>query len=34
MRYLTLFLGLLSITVVSIVHFYPDEVTNFIDDKS
>ena len=33
MRYLTLFLGLLSITVVSIVHFYPDEVTNFIDEK-
>lgn len=31
MRYITLFLGILAIAVVSIVHFYPDKVTNFIE---
>ena len=33
MRYITLFLGIFSITLVSIVHFYPDEVTDFINEK-
>ncbi len=31
MRYVTLTLGILSIILVSIVHFYPDEVTDFVD---
>ena len=33
MRYITLFLGIFSIILVSIVHFYPDEVTDFISEK-
>ena len=33
MRYITLFLGIFSIILVSIVHFYPDEVTDFINEK-
>lgn len=32
MRYITLFLGILAIAVVSIVHFYPDKITNFIEE--
>ena len=31
MRYFTLLLGIISILLVSIIHFYPDEVSNFID---
>ena len=31
MRYVTLFLGILSIAIVSVVHFYPDKVLEFID---
>ena len=32
MRYITLFLGILAIAVVSIVHFYPDKVANFVEE--
>ena len=32
MRYVTLFLGLLSIAVVTIIHFYPDEVRDYLDN--
>ena len=33
MRYITLFLGILSIALVTIIHFYPDEVSDFIDKQ-
>ena len=33
MRYITLTLGIIAIILVSVVHFYTDEVTNFIDEK-
>ena len=32
MRYITLFLGILSIALVTIIHFYPDEVSDFIEE--
>ena len=32
MRYVTLTLGIISIILVSIVHFYPDKVNDFIDE--
>ena len=31
MRYLTLFCGILAIALVTVVHFYPDEVNDFVD---
>ena len=31
MRYVTLFLGILSIALVTVIHFYPEEVSDFID---
>ena len=31
MRYVTLFLGIVAIALVSIIHFYPDEVSDFVD---
>ena len=33
MRYITLLLGILSIAIVSLIHFYPDKVADFIDEK-
>lgn len=33
MRYFTLFLGILSIVLITIINFYPDEVKNFINEK-
>lgn len=32
MRYITLFLGILAIFLVSIIHFYPDKIEEFIDE--
>lgn len=32
MRYITLLIGLLSISVVSIIHFYPEKVAEYIDE--
>lgn len=32
MRYVTLFLGVVAISLVTLVHFYPDEVNDFIDE--
>lgn len=32
MRYITLFLGILSIAIVSIIHFYPDKVSDYINE--
>ena len=31
MKYITLFLGILAIAIVSIIHFYPDKISNIID---
>ena len=31
MRYITLLLGIISIALVTVIHFYPDEVRDFID---
>ena len=31
MRYITLFLGIVAIFLVTVVHFYPDEVSDFVD---
>lgn len=33
MRYFTLLLGIISIALVTIINFYPDEVRDFIDEK-
>lgn len=33
MRYITLLLGILSIAIVSLIHFYPEKVADFIDEK-
>ena len=33
MRYFRLFLGILAIAIVTVVHFYPDQIRNFIDEK-
>ena len=32
MRYVTLFLGILAITLVTIINFYPDELNDFVSD--
>ena len=32
MRYVTLTLGIIAIFLVTVVHFYPDEVNDFIDE--
>ena len=32
MKYITLFLGILAISIVTILHFYPDKVANFIEE--
>lgn len=32
MRYITLLLGIISIALVTIIHFYPDKVNDFIDN--
>ena len=33
MRYITLILGMLSIFIVSILHFYPEEVEDYVEEK-
>ena len=33
MRYITLILGMLSIFIVSVLHFYPEEVEDFVEEK-
>ena len=33
MRYITLILGILSIFIVSVLHFYPEEVEDFVEEK-
>ena len=33
MKYITLFLGILAIAIVSIIHFYPDKVSDFIEEN-
>ena len=31
MRYITLLLGIISIAIVTVINFYPDETREFID---